>query len=132
MVTAPIRWQFWAYVTPAGNADVQNWFNDLLDEEKDDIRDQLAYLQVLPQHLWKGPEFKALGGEISEIRLGRGITKKFFRLYGTFWPKGVRLSYSVLIGKEKKTSNDRHGKQEAEASMRLLRNGGASVRQFEF
>ena len=132
MQTVPVKWQFWGYVTPAGNAEVQDWFDDLVDQEKDDIRDQLAYLQVLPPHLWKGPEFKAFDSDISEIRIGKGATKKLFRIYGTFWPKGVRFCYTLLIGKEKKTSNDRHGKREAEARLKLLRSGGANVREFKF
>jgi hypothetical protein len=132
MPTVPIKWQFWGYVTPAGNADVQDWFDDLLNDEKEDIQDQLAYLQVLPPHLWKGAEFKALGEDISEIRIARGTTKKLFRLYGTFWPKGLRFCYTLLVGKEKKTKNDRHGKRESEARIKLLRSGGASVRHFKF
>jgi hypothetical protein len=132
MPAEPILWTFHGYVTPAGNPTVQDWFDALEDEEKDAIRDVTTYLQLLPRHLWTKPEFESFDPELSEIRIRVSSLKKIYRIYGTFWPTGVRHSYTFLIGKNKKVDNDKQGKREATDRLKELRRGDASVEQFKF
>jgi hypothetical protein len=127
-----ITWVFHGYVTPAGNPTVQKWFNDLEDEEKDAVKDVLIYLRVSPRHWWTKPQFDSFDPDLSEIRITVNVLKRIYRVYGTFWPKSARYSYTFLIGKNKKVDNDRRGKREAIDRLRELRTGEASVKQFEF
>jgi len=46
-----VSWTFYGYRTPAGGKEVQEWFDMLLEEERDEARDVLGYLQVQPIHL---------------------------------------------------------------------------------
>jgi hypothetical protein len=115
---------------PGWGRDVQHWFDALLDDERDEAKDTLVYLQVQPRHLWNKPEFEAFDADISEVRFK--VLKKVFRIYGAFWPEGRRLSYTFLLGKNKKRSNDQDGKREAEKRLKRLRSGEANVHEFEF
>src|SRR5258708_2446563 len=108
-----ICWAFYGDVTPAGGREVQEWFDALTDPEKDEVRDVVGYLQVLPLRLWDKPEYERLGDGLSEIRLKVNLLNKTYRTYGCFWPGGERFSYTFLLGKEKKVKNDERGKEEA-------------------
>ena len=132
MPAEQIRWTFHGYVTPAGNPTVQGWFDALEDEEKEAIRELMTYLQLLPRHLWKKPEFESFDPELSEIRIRVNSLRKIYRIYGTFWPTSMRHSYTFLIGKNKKVDNDKQGKREATDRLKELRRGDASVEQFKF
>jgi hypothetical protein len=129
-----IEWRFYGYVTPAPAKakDVQVWFDSLTEEEKDDARDVLGYLRVQPRHLWREPGFKSFDPEISEIRFKANTTKKAYRVYGAFWPAGKRLSYTFLIGKNKKVNNDQDREKEAQKRLKRLQRGEASVHEFKF
>jgi len=129
-----ISWTFYGYVTPAGSPDVQNWFDGLLAEEQDEAKDVLAYLQRLPSHLWVKPEFERLDHDVSEIRFKVNVLhiQRIYRIYGAFWPERRRHSYTFLIGKDKKVDNDRRGKREAIERLKRLRNGQATIKEFEF
>ncbi|MCC6366504.1 MAG: type II toxin-antitoxin system RelE/ParE family toxin [Bryobacterales bacterium] len=134
MVDETVEWSFYGYVTPANGRDVQDWFKALDTDAQDEARDVLVYLQQLPVSSWGKPEFQLLGDEISEIRfkVNTEHAKGVYRIYGAFWPKGQRYSYTFLIGKEKKVKNDRHGKHEALKRLRLLAQGRSSIHEFEF
>ncbi|MGA2134107.1 MAG: type II toxin-antitoxin system RelE/ParE family toxin [Bryobacteraceae bacterium] len=129
-----ISWAFYGYRTPSGRADVQDWFDSLPDEVKDEIRDRLAYLQKSEISGWCKPEFEHLGDSISEIRIKVSVPhlKAVYRIYGTFWPEGRRYSYTLLLGKDKKVNNDRHGKLEAIKRLKRLQQGEAIIHEFEF
>jgi hypothetical protein len=129
-----ISWRFYGYMTPAGGREVQDWYDGLSDEEKDEARDALSYLHKMPNHLWVGPRFKSIGDSISEVRFKVNVLHQqgTYRIYGAFWPVGQRYSYTFLLGKDKKVKNDRRGKREAIKRLRLLEQGRASVHDFEF
>jgi hypothetical protein len=127
-----VNWSFFGYVTPAGNAGVQNWFNGLSSDEKDEIRDVLSYLQPLPLTVWSKPEFEHLGDGISEVRVRVKSLNKTIRIYGFFWPEGIRYSYTFLLGKEKKVKNDEAGKAEAQKRKGKLERREASIDGFDF
>lgn len=132
-----VKWKFYGYVTPAGGKDVQEWFDDLPEEAKDEARDTLAYLQQLPASQWVRPEFSPLGDEIGEIRFKVNIEheQRTYRIYGTFWPEGQRHSFTFLVGKDKKVKNDKLGKKEAVKrlkKLRLPRKQGGTIHEFEF
>ena len=127
-----VNWGFYGYVTPGGQRDVQDWFNDLAAEERDEALDVLGYLQPLPLCLWNKPEFEHLGDGLSEIRFKVNLLNKIYRLYGCFWPEERRYSYTFLLGKEKKVKNDQHGKEEARKRKERLARKEATVHVFKF
>ncbi len=125
------NWRFFGFQWLNGNKPVQDWFNSLPDEAKDEGRDVIAYLRHLPSHLWKRPQFDPLGGEdVSEIRFSTAA--QVCRFYGFNWPTGQRQVYTLLHGVTKKVSNDTKGKSEASKRRKYLENGQASVHGFEF
>ena len=127
-----VSWTFYGYQTPAGGKEVQEWFNGLLEEEKDEAGDTIGYLQKLPVDQWGKPKFAPLGDGLSEIRFKVNTVNKFVRIYGCFWPKGRRFSYSLLLGAEKKKKNPRRDVAEARKRMSRLERDEASVHEFEF
>ena len=55
MADEKISWRFYGYVTPGGGCDVQEWFDSLSEDERDEARDAIGYLQVQPRRLWNKP-----------------------------------------------------------------------------
>jgi len=129
-----ISWTFYGYETPAGGKDVQDWFDGLRVEERDEATDVLVYLQALPRHQWFKPGFDLLDDDVSEIRFKVNAlhVRKIYRIYGAFWPEKQRHSYTLLIGKDKKVDNDRRGKAEAIKRLKQLRRGEARIHEFKF
>jgi hypothetical protein len=82
--------------------------------------------------LWREPRFESFDPEISEVKFRANTTKRAYRIYGAFWPGGRRLSYTFLIGKNKKVNNDQGGKKEAQKRLKRLQRGEASVHEFKF
>jgi hypothetical protein len=118
-----VLWRFYGYVTPAGNREVQNWFDGLSEEEADEVKDGLRYLQLLPRDLWRRPEFDQLDSDISEVRFrvsGRNIQ---LRLYGSFWPERQRNVYTFLLGKKQKGNERSQGKEGSRESARQTPEG---------
>jgi hypothetical protein len=132
MVNEQISWMFYGYRSPAGRKDVQEWFDSLLDEERDEAKDVLAYLQKVPSKLWVEPDFKHLDQDISEVRFRVSVLKRIYRIYGAFWPEKTRHVYTLLIGKNKKVDNDRQGKKEAVERLKRLRRKEATIHEFDF
>jgi hypothetical protein len=137
MAFESVKWTFYGYVTPAGGRDVQDWFNGLPEEARDEARDTLAYLQQLPPSQWVRTDFAPLGDDIAEIRFKVNVEheQRIYRIYGTFWPEGLRYSFTFLIGKDKKVKNDKHGKSEAIKRLKKLKlphNDRGTVHEFEF
>src|ERR1035441_3157327 len=120
-----IKCVFDGYMTPNRRLDVQEWFDALSEDEKDEARDVLAYLQHQPRHLWCRPEFEVLDHDISEVRFKVNAlhVQHVYRIYGAFWPERKRYSFTFLIGKDKKVDNDRKGKKEAIDRLGRLRRG---------
>ena len=127
-----VRWAFYGYESVSGGQLVQEWFDGLLDEEKDEALDTLGYLQALPLDLWAKPQFEALGDGLSEIRFKVNSVKKTYRIYGFFWPQQRRYSYTFLLGKEKKVKNDKRGVEEARKRLRKVRQFEVSIHAFKF
>ena len=99
MTEPEIRWRFYGYETAAGGRIVQDWYNRLLQDEKDEIQDILGYLQALPRTSWSEPAFEAFDPDISEVKIKVNVLKRIYRIYGTFWPRGERYVYTFLLGK---------------------------------
>lgn len=127
-----VTWAFCGYVTPAGNREVQEWFWAQDEEVRDEIVDVLTYLQKLPRHLWRLPEFDAFDPDISEIRIKVGSVNRLYRIYGTFWPVGERYHYTFLLAKNKKVNKDKRGETEARNRLKRLRSGEAVVHIINF
>jgi len=86
----------------------------------------------MPLHLWVRPEFSLLRDGLSEIRCKVNVRKKEIRIYGFFHPPSRRYSYTFLVGKEKKVSNDRDGIVEAGTRMRMITREEATTHVFKF
>ncbi|MGA2182007.1 MAG: hypothetical protein ABSH47_03185 [Bryobacteraceae bacterium] len=132
MTSDGASWTFYGFQTKANGRVVQEWFNALSDEEKDEVRDTLGYLQHLNLREWKYPKYEPLGDGISSFRFQPGVLNIWIRIYGSFWPPKVRFSYTLLYGGNKKVRNDTHGKKEALRRKRLLEQGEATVHEFKF
>jgi hypothetical protein len=127
-----VFWRFFGYQTPAGGRQVQEWFDGLTDDERDEIQDTLAYLQKLPIHLWKKPDFFPLQDGLSEVRIKVAVLNKTLRIYGCFWPDNIRHSYTFLLGAEKKVSNPTHDIKEARKRKKKVEGKEVSVHEFKF
>ena len=127
-----VVWSFYGYRTPAEGDPVQDWFDDLADDERDEANDTIRYLKFLPRHMWGLPKFEAFDADISEIRFKANSPKRIFRIYGTFWPRTHRYAYTFLVGKDKKVSNDKRGKKIAIARLKKLLSGEAGAHGFRF
>ena len=125
-----VLWTFYGYRTPAEGDPVQEWFDALNEDERDEAIDVITYLKVLPRQHWGLPKFEAFDSEISEIRFTVNSPKRIFRIYGTFWPKTHRNAYTFLVGKDKKVSNDKRGKKLATARLKKLLSREAGAHGF--
>jgi hypothetical protein len=138
-----VVWAFFGYETPAGNRSVQEWFDALLVEERDEALETLSYLQWLPLRLWSKPGYAPLGDGLSEIRFKVNSLNEVMRIYGFFWPplpkeedrkSNIKYhpSYTFLLGKEKKVKNDMDGKKEARKRIGRIERKEARVHAFKF
>jgi hypothetical protein len=125
------NWQFKGYQNLAGSKPVQDWFTTLPDQDaKNDARDTFGGLQVLPNHLWRRPEFDQLTDGISEVRFdGKAGT---YRFYGYFGPTGERQVYTLLHGAIKKKRRDRDAQGLAARRRNQIEREGATAHEFEF
>jgi hypothetical protein len=127
-----IRWTFHGYVTPAGGRDVQDWFDGLDQDARDEINDAIGYLRLLPIAQWRRPEFAPLDGGLSEIRVKANQLRRIFRMYGFFWPPKRRFVYTLLLGSDKKVQNPQHDIAEARKRLSRVQNKEASIHEFCF
>jgi len=132
LMVEKICWAFYGYQTPSGGKEVQEWFNALLEEEQDEARDRIGYLQSQPLRLWAKPEYFPLGDGLSEIRFKVNSLNREYRIYGCFWPKGKRFSYTLLLGRGKKTGNPKHDIAEARKRKDRVEGGKVSTHEFKF
>jgi hypothetical protein len=122
-------WKFEGFETDAGNPVVQDWFwDDIGDDERDDIRSRVNYLSNLPRNLWKEPHFKWLG-KIGEIR--KSTTKGALRLYGYF-PVDRPGVFVLLNGTIKKSNKDNPGIETAELRRKKLQQQRGATNGFDF
>jgi len=126
------NWRFFGLEWLNGNRPVQDWFDGLPVEAKDEARDTFGYLEHSPITAWKKPKFDPLRGEeVSEVRFG--TETHTYRIYGCYGPDYLgRQVFSLLYGHDKKTGNDREGKREATKRRRLVERREAVVHAFEF
>jgi hypothetical protein len=126
------NWQFFGFQWLNGNKPVQDWFDGLPDDAKDEARDTIGYLRYLPPHLWKRPRFDPLSGEdVTEVRFDTATNT--YRIYGFFGGlDDKRQIYTFLYGADKKTRNDLKGKREASKLRRIVERKEATVHRFEF
>jgi hypothetical protein len=132
MVSDTVSWNFYGYMTRAEGRTVQEWFDALSEDEQDETRDTIGYLQHVRLDQWKYPQFEHLGEGLSEIRFRVSSLNLTVRIYGTFWPVGKRFSYTFLLGGNKKVTNDKLGKKEARRRKGLLEKGESTVHEFKF
>ncbi len=127
-----IEWAFYGYETASEGSDVQNWFDELTEDERDDARDTIVYLEHLKKELWGEPHFKGLNGKLSEIRFKANEAKKWYRIYGFFWPPRKRYSYTFLLGAGKKVSNPKKDIVKARKRLDRVADGSVNIHEFEF
>ena len=83
-----ITWTFFGFETLARGRPVQEWYDALPGEARDEAQDTIVYLQKLPLRLWALPEYEPLGEGLSEIRFKVNSLNLIYRIYGSFGPKG--------------------------------------------
>lgn len=132
-------WEFWGFESPTEGRPVQDWFDDLPGEAKDEIIDLVRYLRLRTNSRWQRPEFDPLRGScgISELRTDRiqvergGLCEEAtYRMYGYFGPG--EHAYTLLHGTKKEQTNDRPGKQIACERLRQIKLGAATCHRFRF
>ncbi len=129
------RWTFLGFESDEEGRPVQEFYNRIPDEEKDEIRYLLVYLQNATRTLWRRPEFDPLEGAggiseiiVPDIRHEEGVA--YYRFYGYFGP-GER-EYTFLHATNKKVRNDIHGKEIARKRLQQIERGEAGVHKFDF
>ncbi|SRR5258708_37098889 len=130
------KWTFLAFESIKDGKPVQVWFDGLPEDHRDEVRDRLGFLQVIPRSDWDDPYFDPLngeGGEISEIRFdpikcAKG--KFYYRIYG-FFGLEEEESYKFLHSVNKQRRNDRHGKAKTKQRLGELHNGAAKLHPFD-
>ncbi len=135
-------WEFFGFESWAEGRPVQDWFDKLSLEARDEIVDLVSYLAVRPSGQWATPEFDPLDGEggVSElrpqdIRCDEGSLT--YRIYGVGGYPAKR-SYTFLHGTRKEVKNDQEGKEIARRRLKeLLRDKGkphpqAGIHKFDF
>jgi hypothetical protein len=100
------------------------------DTARNEIKDVLGYLQVLPNSQWAKPEFAPLGDGLFEIR--QQDADYWYRIYGCYWPQGVRQVFTFLHATTKKVKNDTDGKKLAGKRKSQLERGEATIHKFKF
>ncbi len=126
------NWRFFGIEWSSTGRPVQEWFDSLPDDAKDEVRDTIGYLQQLPIVAWKKPKFDRLGGEeICEVRLE--TQSHTYRIYGYHGPSSRgRQVFTFLLGCDKKRGNDTDGKREATKRKRYIEAEMATVHEFKF
>lgn len=133
------RWEFFGFRSMAEGRPVQTWFNNLPEDDKDEIVDLLNFVQNVTNRLWPEWIFDPLRGEggISEIKVpeircirGRRVCVITYRIYGYFGPD--KHCYTFLHGTDKDVKNDQVGKQIAGGRVDELSRGIANIHRFVF
>jgi hypothetical protein len=124
----PPLWSFAGYVTEAGKRIVQNWYDSLPHEEREELQDLLNYASDI--ELWKRPEFDKVSKPLHEFRVKANIANHEVRLYGVFDPN-VRRRFIFLHGvTAKKRDRDKKGQDLALSRWSLIKQGKASTHEF--
>src|ERR1700683_1903902 len=134
------RWEFLAFESVAEGHPVQEWFNNLPEDHREEIIDLLDYVRNTTGRPWPKKIFDPLKGEggISEIKpanipcLRDGKVKVItYRMYGFFGPPGHEHTYTFLHCAEKDVKNDRTGKQIAKGRLDEIERRTARVHKFD-
>lgn len=121
-------WGFYGYQSSQGGRPVQDWWDALSEDAKDEAKDILHYMQYVPNSQWRRPEFDQLDDGISEVRFHDAALT--YRIYGYFGPN--RRQYTFLVGTEKKKNRQRHEQKLAIDRMKQIEGGIATTHVFEF
>ena len=133
------NWTFLGFESLKEGRPVQTWFDGLPEEEKDEIRDTLVYLEKIIDRRWPEASYDPLSGAggISEIkvpefrRLRHGLVQRItLRIYGFFGPNSQKSAYTFLHGTDKKVRNDTKGKSIGKRRLDELLRGEATVHRF--
>ena len=132
MVYGPFDWSFFGYTTPAGNKLMQEWYDSLPVEARDEITDAISAVQASPNHLWVRPLFDQLGDGLSEFRIDAAMVSRKFRIYGYFGPRDERQAYTFLLGADKRRQHQKNEQDEAKKRMNRIERGEAKAYEFDF
>jgi hypothetical protein len=129
------KWKFYGFESLLEGRPVQEWFNNLPADHKDEIVYLLLQLQSATASKWRRPEFdplKAAGGIseiiIRDIRDWAGVA--YYRMYGYFGPG--EHEYTFLHAIDKDVKNDIEGKRIAKERLDKIEREEARVHEFNF
>jgi hypothetical protein len=121
---------FAGYVTEARTRIIQEWYDALPDEERDEVQDTLNYLGETPITDWRRPEFDKVRDPLREIRCKANKKNHEIRIYGVF-DSSIRGRFIMLHATEaKKKSNDTAGQDLAIKRLSLISQRKASTHEF--
>jgi hypothetical protein len=122
---------FVGFVSEAGGKLVQDWFDALSIEDRDEIRDTVNYLVATPITEWKRPEVDKVNHPLVEIRC-KGQAGNAIRIYGAF-SQDVRARFVILNATtNKKKSHDKEAQELAKKRLKSIKSGKASIHEFSF
>jgi hypothetical protein len=128
----PPQVQFAGYASEAGGHLIQDWFDGLKVEERDEIKDTLNYLVSIPVTDWRRPEVDKVASPIVEIRCKATKVNHMIRLYGVF-DGNVRARFIILHATEsKKKGSDQTAQKLALKRMASVNSRKASTHEFSF
>jgi hypothetical protein len=128
----PPQVQFAGYVSEAGGLLVQDWYDGLTVEERDEIKDTLNYLVSIPITDWRRPEVDKVASPIVEIRCKATKTNHMIRLYGVF-DSNVRARFIILHATEaKKRGSDQKAQKLALKRTVAVNSRKVSTHEFSF
>lgn len=128
----PPQVQFAGYVSEAGGCLIQDWYDGLTVEERDEIKDTLNYLVSIPITEWRRPEVDKVVSPIVEIRCKAPKLNHTIRLYGVF-DENIRARFIILHATEsKKKASDKTAQKLALKRVASVNSRKASTHEFSF
>jgi len=95
MVYGPFDWSFFGYTTPAGNKLMQEWYDSLPVEARDEITDAISAVQANPKSSLGAAIVRQLGDGLSEFRIDAAMVLRNFAsmdILGRGMTAGVHVS----------------------------------------
>ena len=110
------NWQFYGLQWANGNKPVQEWFDGLPEDAKEELRDTIRHLQHLPYHLWKKPQFDRLAGQRRFVLTLRPTPTESTDIAGQKDLGSLSFSYLETTKKPERFSKER-GKQQSDLAL---------------
>lgn len=129
-MATPPPCSFAGYVSEAGTRLIQEWYDGLPEEEREELQDTLNYLSNIPVTSWKRPEFDKVAAPLHEVRCKANKKNHIIRVYGVFDSKVRGRFVFLAVNVSKKTKKDADTQALALKRWSLVNQGKASTHEF--